>query len=321
MRCSFLLVLLVASCGGRPALSGSDSSLDPRVDVGRSSGDAGSPNPSCLSNAQCGKNEYCVFEAACGKSGPGRCAPTPGSCPGPATCEEACGCDGKRYCSACQAAQQGVSLDQSEPNACAVARCMTSSDCGPTEYCHVDSPDCMVTGGKEGECRTKPQGCTEDCPGVCGCDGKFYCNACGAHVAGVNIDPQQSCMVDHQDPACKAVQCMVINDCCACKSIPTTTPYPYCPAMCKQPTCDARFFSNPLPYCVEGNCLLTDAQKNCTSDADCVLVDDCCECAALHKSIIVLSCEQTCWAPLCSGSGLGNAKARCIQGLCKLSVK
>jgi hypothetical protein len=28
--------------------------------------------------------------------------------------------------------------------------------------------------------------CTTDCPGVCGCDGKFYCNECDANRAGIS---------------------------------------------------------------------------------------------------------------------------------------
>src|SRR5262249_25951036 len=35
--------------------------------------------------------------------------------------------------------------------------------------------------------------CPIDCPGVCGCDGVFYCNECLANVAGVGVDPQAQC--------------------------------------------------------------------------------------------------------------------------------
>lgn len=30
--------------------------------------------------------------------------------------------------------------------------------------------------------------CTADCPGVTGCDGKFYCNECEANANGITID-------------------------------------------------------------------------------------------------------------------------------------
>jgi hypothetical protein len=38
-----------------------------------------------------------------------------------------------------------------------------------------------------GVCQPKPDGCDDDCPGVCGCDGVLYCNACYAHSKGVDI--------------------------------------------------------------------------------------------------------------------------------------
>jgi hypothetical protein len=30
--------------------------------------------------------------------------------------------------------------------------------------------------------------CTEDCPGVIGCDGKTYCNECDANRHGIRVD-------------------------------------------------------------------------------------------------------------------------------------
>ncbi len=30
--------------------------------------------------------------------------------------------------------------------------------------------------------------CTQDCPGVKGCDGKTYCNACIAQSKGIRVD-------------------------------------------------------------------------------------------------------------------------------------
>jgi hypothetical protein len=30
--------------------------------------------------------------------------------------------------------------------------------------------------------------CTEDCPGVLGCDGKTYCNECQANRQGIRVD-------------------------------------------------------------------------------------------------------------------------------------
>jgi hypothetical protein len=41
-------------------------------------------------------------------------------------------------------------------------------------------------GGRDqtGICRPRPDSCSRDCPGACGCDGKNYCNVCEAQRAG-----------------------------------------------------------------------------------------------------------------------------------------
>lgn len=35
--------------------------------------------------------------------------------------------------------------------------------------------------------------CTQDCPGVCGCDGKFYCNGCLAAKEGIAVVQGETC--------------------------------------------------------------------------------------------------------------------------------
>ncbi len=32
-----------------------------------------------------------------------------------------------------------------------------------------------------------PGVCTQDCPGVCGCDGQTYCNECIANSVGISV--------------------------------------------------------------------------------------------------------------------------------------
>jgi hypothetical protein len=53
--------------------------------------------------------------------------------------------------------------------------------CPPNEYC--DFPDAACG---QGICATRPTECTDDCPGVCGCDAVFYCNTCSAQSNGVD---------------------------------------------------------------------------------------------------------------------------------------
>jgi hypothetical protein len=47
-----------------------------------------------------------------------------------------------------------------------------------------------------GTCRAIPEVCTLECIAVCGCDGKKYCNACLAHVAGVDDSSDTTCTDD-----------------------------------------------------------------------------------------------------------------------------
>ncbi len=35
--------------------------------------------------------------------------------------------------------------------------------------------------------------CTQDCPGVCGCDGETYCNECIANSMGISVVSDSPC--------------------------------------------------------------------------------------------------------------------------------
>jgi len=35
--------------------------------------------------------------------------------------------------------------------------------------------------------------CTQDCPGVCGCDGETYCNECIANSVGISVVSHSPC--------------------------------------------------------------------------------------------------------------------------------
>lgn len=64
--------------------------------------------------------------------------------------------------------------------------------CDATQVCVWADGSCGATDG-QGVCEPRPGGCPEDCPGVCGCDGQFYCNACIARAAGVDVSANASC--------------------------------------------------------------------------------------------------------------------------------
>ena len=60
--------------------------------------------------------------------------------------------------------------------------------CPSPESSYCDYPDTMACGATDGSgvCQPRPTTCTKECTMVCGCDGKVYCNACEAHMAGTD---------------------------------------------------------------------------------------------------------------------------------------
>lgn len=115
-------------------------------------------------------------------------------------------------------------------------------------------------------------------------------------------------------------KCALQNDCCHCKARKAGTTQPVCPTTtCKQPTCGGLLIKQPLLYCKGGHCLLTDGATKCSSDSDCRLVNNCCDCLALPLKALDPPCAITsCFVPTCQGMGMPTAKARCLGGLCKL---
>ncbi|WP_437902178.1 hypothetical protein WME95_26405 [Sorangium sp. So ce327] len=65
--------------------------------------------------------------------------------------------------------------------------------CGKEDFCDFPDDSCG-TFDTTGRCTPRPGGCPEDCPGVCGCDNQFYCNACAAQQAGVDVSANASCI-------------------------------------------------------------------------------------------------------------------------------
>jgi len=74
--------------------------------------------------------------------------------------------------------------------------------CGQDEFC--DLPEGANCAG-EGTCQPRPEGCPEDCMGVCGCDQQFYCNTCMANAAGVEVSDDTSCLPGQASYAAQAL--------------------------------------------------------------------------------------------------------------------
>lgn len=65
--------------------------------------------------------------------------------------------------------------------------------CDENEYCDYAGDVACGIGGQTGACKLRPDVCPPDCPGVCGCDGMFYCNSCDAAALGMDVNPTITC--------------------------------------------------------------------------------------------------------------------------------
>ncbi|MFO0615097.1 MAG: hypothetical protein U0414_21075 [Polyangiaceae bacterium] len=74
--------------------------------------------------------------------------------------------------------------------------------CAADEYCDYADGSCGAADGT-GICVSKPLGCTADCPGVCACDGSFFCNACGAAEQGLDVSSSSACLPDNAEYSAK----------------------------------------------------------------------------------------------------------------------
>jgi len=144
----------------------------------------------CKDNAACPPDHYCA-KAPGDCQGLGQCAKRPDVCP--AVWDPVCGCDGRTYGNACEAAAAGVNVAYTGP--CIPETCDGNGDCPEGWYCAKAEGDC----DGEGECQQKPVACPEIWDPVCGCDGQTYSNACFAAAAGVNVAYTGPCIPETCD--------------------------------------------------------------------------------------------------------------------------
>ncbi|MFK7989069.1 MAG: hypothetical protein AB8I08_23830 [Sandaracinaceae bacterium] len=148
------------------------------------------PSDEVCCNSSCGictpisEPETGCFAVHCGDGGPyifndasdGEFCGSRRCIPGALCCR---GCDGL-YC---------TSDDVCPDPVCPPERCASNRQCADDEYCRFEDGSC----GGLGECTARPTGCTDDCPGVCGCDGTTYCNECEAAAVGQALGSLRAC--------------------------------------------------------------------------------------------------------------------------------
>jgi Kazal-type serine protease inhibitor domain len=108
-------------------------------------------------------------------------------------------------------------IDQADAAAPAGAgsACSTNPQCKDRkQYCAKAAGDCK---GK-GECKARPDVCTEIFKPVCGCNGKTFSNECFAAAAGVNVKSEGACVPTGKTAAmaCKTnANCKAAGSYCA----------------------------------------------------------------------------------------------------------
>lgn len=56
----------------------------------------------------------------------------------------------------------------------------------------------------------------------------------------------------------------------------------------------------------------------CEAPDQCVLINDCCQCAAAHVDDVIPECPMDCLQPTCDAMGLFDVQVTCVDGSCEL---
>ncbi len=144
-------------------------------------------------NTKCETGKYCNYAVGtCAGANPaGTCASPPKTCQ--PFSSPVCGCDGKTYDNACEAAKAQTGL-YSATTACPCGG-PNNAKCASDEYCEFGMIGTCLGANPTGVCKVKPTSCTGVSSSVCGCDGMPYDNACEAAKAGTSVAANGSCVI------------------------------------------------------------------------------------------------------------------------------
>ncbi len=199
------------------------------------------PGP-CDESIPCNANDDCPSEAFyCASQignceSPGMCRFRPAQCP--AVYAPVCGCDGKDYANACEAAARGVRV--AHEGVCPERMCVSNDQCPCGQVCVRTGGDCDGVG----YCISAPTNCPTTLDPACGCDGRTYRNTCEALVLGVSIAHLGACSC-HRNTECPSgeycrKQPGACDDAGRCDSRPDVCPENFAPVC----GCDRRTYPN-----------------------------------------------------------------------------